>query len=126
MKPPRFSVRTMLVLVLLFGVASAVPVLWNRSSEFRRLADVYKALDEDAGRTVAYWSKKLAAPSEKSRSSGEAGAIDGSPPRDTGYYLEQIETDQRHQAIYRRTWLIYDRAARYPFLPLPPDQPEPE
>ncbi len=102
MKLPRvrFTVRRMMVAVAVVGTAfGSSVVLWRRAERFRRLAadhGMFRVRVND-GPECSMWFK-----------------VDGdttSPVR-----------DEWRRALAEK----YDRAARYPWLPVAPDPPEPE
>jgi hypothetical protein len=45
---------------------------------------------------------------------------------DLPYGDVSLRTDEGRAAWHAALWRMYDRAARYPWLPVSPDPPEPE
>jgi hypothetical protein len=110
----RFRIRTLMVAVAIMGVALAVAprvftfaLCWRRSY---RLAEIYRDSAMELRKSAIVWTE-----------------IEGCIPV-RGVRITVFRRDQmlRTAAHYDRLALKYDRAAHYPWLPVPPDPPEPE
>jgi len=53
MRLPRFRVCTLLILVLLVGVGVWGCMMWQRSAEYRCMADTYAQMEQDEAAVVA-------------------------------------------------------------------------
>jgi hypothetical protein len=113
---PRIRVRTLAVLVLFSGLGLWGSVMWMRSAEYHRLAAVYAELEaserEELQRVVEYFTLLQRQIDEM----GIASPIDYEMEvvKREASARQEIESDQRNR-------LKYERAARYPWLPLPHD-----
>jgi hypothetical protein len=113
----RFTVRRLMVVVAIAAIAVWLPVILTRRAKYHRLAREF-----DAKATVA-------------RALGPHGVIhaDAVTIRATNVYVLQREPGSgpfdclgAHSDYYAAMKEKYERAARYPFLPVAPDPPEPE
>jgi hypothetical protein len=98
---PRLSIRILMALVMIAGLILAVAVMLKRSSDFRVLAQE----QEEAELTSMGYA-------DDARGEG------GDPQR--------VARGEQMAAFHRRLRIKYERAARYPWLPVDPDPPEPE
>jgi hypothetical protein len=94
----RFSIRTLMGIVAIIGLFMATTVMVKRSNEFRARA-----------RDLAYYAGMMDLDAYESREQM------GDLPR--AAHSEQVA------ACYRELKLKYERAARYPWLPVDPDPP---
>jgi hypothetical protein len=127
-KPPRFTVRRLMVAVAIVGVASALGVMTWRSSVYRSLAARHSQHEEGMRREVEGLEENLVnAPGRiaKAREAGDA--------EEEAAWLRGVAQWQEKLTPYRleiqksgRLREKYQRAARYPWLPLEPDPPETE
>jgi hypothetical protein len=97
----RISIRMLMALVAIAALIMAGGVLVKRSSEFRALAE------EQADSEMA--SLEYA---------GDARGERGDPQR--------VARGEQMAAYHRELRIKYERAARYPWLSVEPDPPEPE
>jgi hypothetical protein len=98
---PRFTVRRLMIAVAIIGLALALAVMLKRSGEFRALAE-----------KQAYYEAGSLAYADDARGEG------GDPQR--------VARGEQMAAYHRALKAKYERAARYPWLPVEPDPPEPE
>ena len=122
MKLPRFRLRTLLILVMLAGIAEQEnAALHMRSVEYGRLAaraefnensyDNMAKLDEEfAGMRIDAGSSEERSEFDRGRRKAAREAVDFRARRDYHASLK----------------LKYRRAASHPWLPVAPDPPEPE
>jgi hypothetical protein len=96
----RFTVRTLVVIVAIIGLAMAVVTMVRRSSEFREIAEEQADSEQ---MSMAY-------------------ADEGRGKNGDGQRVARGE----QMAAYRALRIKYERAARYPWLPVEPDPPEPD
>jgi peptidoglycan/LPS O-acetylase OafA/YrhL len=104
---PRFRLRTLLIAVAVAAMALSGLHLWRLSREYRRRADQYSS-------EHFIWEGDGAA---------ELEARQRMSPAEWEAYM-----DRRYQEILRwrqHMQAKYRRAARYPWLSVPPDPPEP-
>lgn len=106
MRPPRIRIRTMMIAVAAVALALYGRHLWRLSGEYHRLAERYAA--------PIRWAED---------SNAELEARQRLSPAEW-----QVFSDRMYQARVR--WQTgmerkYRRAARFPFLPVAPDQPPP-
>jgi hypothetical protein len=112
MRLPRVRIWKMMVGVALIGITMGASIigtqLWARSTLYRALAICYEGFAKTARRSL--W--------EGRETPFRGGAMRLRPTRRTEL---QISAER-----YERLWRIYDRAARYPWLPVAPHPPEPK
>ncbi len=129
----RFTVRRMMVAVAIAAVATGCVTFWKRSTDFHRLADQYGQLESDE----SAWLSSILEHQEWTKKHGRAGIPFDLPPvppsellKSDAEIIAEIddEAKRRREKIewYRPRRLKYERAARYPWLPVAPDPPEPE
>ena len=107
MKVPRFRVRTLLVLVALAGLASEGVMLWGRSAEV-----------STAGPRSPSWHERENAETEAWMCRVWTGYLGKTGiPGDSSRY-------NRARERYAGLKLVYQRAARYPWLTPPHDPAE--
>jgi hypothetical protein len=139
MKLPRvrFTVRRLMVAVAVVALAIYGTILWRWSTEFRRLALGAEYQERIYGEHYEILNAFL----------GEAGGItrysEGEPPPavlnlDASMLSEEEKTPLRPEIAIKAARMLritrhyeqlkfkYRHAARYPWLPVPPDPPEPE
>ena len=105
MRPPRFRLRSMMILVAVLALSLSAAVLWRRREHYRRLAEAY-ALTEMV----------LRVDSNMARGSAAFPLLDLS---------ESMDRNARQADYYARLRRKYERAARRPWLPVEADPPEP-
>ena len=99
MRPPRFRTRTLMVAVAVVAVLLGAGVkLRRRREHFAAMADTHEAMTHAGGSVFG-------GPEERERA--------------WAWFDKRYEFDKAMAEKYRR-------AARYPFLPVPPDPPEPK
>lgn len=113
MRMPSFRVRTLMIAVAAAAVATAVVSLWSRSTEFARMAAICGLNEAKATARAKSATRALA------RDPKGPAAL---PWRQSG------EPEHSHAQIFRYRALRqkYLRAARYPWLAIEPDPPEPK
>jgi hypothetical protein len=146
MRPSRFKVRTLLILVMLAGVGVGGYVLRRRSAEYRRLAESamsaemelaelasgFRGIADDESRWLECFSNLRPAPFGPERVAA-ARRVAGLPVSS----LDEIRADvdefrclatvcERRRDRQAGIKLKYQYAARYPWLPVEPDPPVPE
>jgi hypothetical protein len=113
----RFTVRRLMIAVAVVAIAVWLPIILTRRAKYHRLAREF-----DAKATVA-------------RAFGPRGSLhaDAVDIRVGTVYVFQREPNGApfdcvgaHSDYYAAMKAKYERAARYPFLPVAPDPPEPE
>jgi hypothetical protein len=97
---PRFTVRLLMAVVAIVALATAVAVLASRSNQFRALAEEQA---EAEATSLAY--------------ADDARGRDEDPQR--------VARGEQMAAYHKSLKLKYERAARYPWLPVEPDPPMP-
>jgi hypothetical protein len=97
----RFTVRRLMVLVALAGLAMAVATLVKRSTEFRALAEEQADAEQ---MSLAY---------------ADEGRGEGGDP-------QRVARGEQMAAYHRELRIKYERAARSPWLPVDPDPPIPD
>src|SRR5262245_11372892 len=97
----RVSIRMLMALVAIAALIMAGAVLLKRSSEFRSLAE--EQADSEMG-SLEY--------------ADDARGERGDPQR--------VARGEQMAAYHRELKIKYERAARYPWLSVEPDPPEPE
>ena len=116
----RFTVRRLMVAVAVVGIAFYGLVLWRRSAEYRRLADEAERSEMKA----IVGAKQADAVAARFRRMPEKVTSEGvnlqSRYSAEGTHLRRLSQDRA------RAKIKYRRAARYPWLPVAPDPPEPE
>ena len=96
----RFSIRTLMILVAIAALIMAGAVLAKRSMDFRALAE------EQADSEMASLEYV-----------DDARGEHGDPQR--------VARGEQMAAYHRELKIKYERGARYPWLPVAPDPPEP-
>jgi hypothetical protein len=113
----RFTVRRMMIVVAIAAIAVWLPVILTRRAKYHRLAREF-----DTKVTVA-------------RALGPHGGVHANAVaiRVANVYVLRQEPGSgpfdcvgAHSDYYAAMKAKYERAARYPFLPVAPDPPEPE
>ena len=107
MRLSRLTTRRLMVLVAVVALITGTFVTWQRQRRYRELAVEY-ARRERSGRALRKWIAADRVPARGARSVGIL--IDGIP----------IDVKLERTARLRAE---YERAARYPWLPVPPDPP---
>jgi hypothetical protein len=97
----RVSIRSLMALVAIAGVAMAVAVMARRSNEFRALAEEQADAEQ---MSLSY--------------ADDARGENGDPQR--------VTRGQQMAAYHRELRIKYEWAARYPWFPVDPDPPIPE
>ncbi len=106
MRPPRFRLRTMMILVAVLALSLSAAVLWLRREQYRRLAEVYSLTE-----------KVLRVDSHMARGTAAFPLLDLS---------DSMDRNARQADYYARLRRKYERAATRPWLPVAPDPPPPE
>jgi hypothetical protein len=106
---PRFTVRRLMVAVAIVGLIAGVGrAISQRSARFRMLSEKHRA---------KHWDEPI------------VRDVEGTGP-DSGEenpaLVELGRRDAAQQAFHRRMAEKYERAARYPWLLVPLDPPEPK
>lgn len=109
MRLPRFRVRTLMVVVL---VSAYVVNLAIRNREFRRRAREHKV--------ISFGTMEHPRPLTPSPS-----GVLGKGALTTLFSRERLAPSPFHEQ-HDQMAIKYERAARYPWLPVPPDPPEPK
>jgi hypothetical protein len=104
----------MMVAVAIVGIALQTTVLVFRSREYRRLAERYRQLESN---TLGI-AERYGVHAEVYRGYGR---IDMAKDAERGAAESRLWHTHHHSLR-----LKYDRASRYPWLPVAPDPPEPE
>ena len=124
----RFTVRRMMVLVagvaFLLGAALQVQALRTRAARYSAIASQYRAKEfvarikerNDHSRWVEPFEWKAEYERDPGMRRMRASAEAGRGPR-----AENVKRVETYAALARK----YERAARYPWLPVDPDPPEP-
>jgi hypothetical protein len=107
----RFTVRRMMVAVAAVAVATSLGISWQRRQHFLRIT-VGFALRESAVQGQVLSSSRSLPRSLQLHVYDGNGTTWTVRPSNATYYAMMREK--------------YDRAARYPFLPVAPDPPEPQ
>jgi hypothetical protein len=140
MPPPQFRLRTLLVAVAVAGVAVAGGAMWRRGESFRRGAARHSEQQaewaEDAS-SKDVLAERCGNYARLARPGYNAGLPAGWDQR-TAESHSADEWDRmadearasaahsaRRAAYHSRLRSKYERAARYPWLPVAPDPPEP-
>jgi hypothetical protein len=98
---PRFTVRRLMIAVAVVGLALATAIMMRRSDEFRALAE--------------------------EQADNEAASLEYADDARGEHGDQQRVARGEQMAVYHRALKIkYERAARYPWLPVAPDPPEPK
>lgn len=104
MRAPRFRLRTLMLAVAIVAVALAADVCYRRHAAFGLRAEQCRR-----GASAAYMSEQAA----RLRNRFDHD------PRTTAAFFQRAE-------YYEALGAKYQRAARYPWLPVAPDPPPPE
>jgi hypothetical protein len=105
MNLPRLTVRWLMLVVAVMGSLSYGLRLWSLNRTFRLQAESHVARKAEA-RVREAWAAKMAK---------------------SGYLSARRVVAEASKAEYHDSLAIkYERAARYPWLPVLPDPPEPE
>jgi hypothetical protein len=97
----RFTVRRLIALVISAGLAMAGAIMVKRSSEFRALAEEQAEAEQTS---LAY----------------------ADDARGAGRDPQRVARGEQMAAYHRGLRIKYERATRYPWLPVDPDPPIPE
>jgi hypothetical protein len=100
MRLPRITIRRMMIVVALAGIALGLWTIKRRQEEFRELAGRH-----------GYFAGMM--------------GLDAWESREAGDHQRALNREEK-QAIHQRLQIKYARAARYPWLPVEPDPPAPE
>jgi hypothetical protein len=131
----RFTVRVALLGVALAGSSMWIARLVGLSRQYRERADGYRVRMRFAFLDDPTWAGRANGPAE---AAGRPLATGGRLPRpregaEARRYAEGVFPLPRYTApssalrsYYRDMIEKYERAARYPWLPVAPDPPEPE
>jgi hypothetical protein len=133
MRRVRYTVRLILVVVGVFGITMGVWVITNRRSEtFRERArhqaeEIFAIEDEipPSPEWESFWlsdDPKKQPPPGSFHPPGWSPPSSEDPPPIRAWRMSQARRLAYHEAMYHK----YERAARYPWLPVPTDPPEPE
>jgi hypothetical protein len=115
MKLPRFTTRHLLALVALAALGLGVVRLWWLRRHYPELAAAYRSMTADLTarpQAAMYWEDRWAAQFEGRRA---PAPWSGGPPYVPAFVAH-------HKAMEAR----YERAARYPWLSVEPEPPEPK
>jgi len=119
MRLPRFRLRTLLVAVAIAGLVCGGEVMRQRRTTFLERAAYHARLereDLESAAHFAFWARRLP-PNEVMHRRLKGGSED----------YHDYALDSSHTAeVNRRLRLKYERAARHPWLPVPPDPHEPQ
>jgi hypothetical protein len=146
MRLPRFRVRALLILVALAGISAGGIVLWGRSVEYVRRAESAdsheKSCDNLAKRWFAVGPDNLNLsrgydygilpphPDDSQRVAELLAKLPPPSPEELKAFLDSARrtgaSSERRRDYYAALRRKYCRAARYPWLPVSPDPPEPE
>jgi hypothetical protein len=128
MRLPRFTTRRLMAVVAVFGVASGLGVMAWRSSVYRSLAAWHSRHEEGMRREVEELEENLANASGRISKSRESGDVEEEAAwlRGVAQWQEKLTPYRREIQKAGRLREKYQRAARYPWLPVAPDPPEPE
>jgi hypothetical protein len=128
----RFTVRRLMVLVILAGVGIGGYVLLRRSAEYRHRTEAYASdvdfIEQQIRHDCAFIEEYQALSELRKKKQTDAPSVEGfrSDEDFIAFYLKSIEGERRYRDRFRQMQRTYERAARYPFLPVAPDPPEPE
>jgi hypothetical protein len=113
MRMPQFTIRRLMVLVMIAGLALG-------AESMRRRSHAYRARAAQCGQWVAVNKAMIG-------SIALGGTNPGVSAQETRRRIEAEEKSARRRAEhYQRLESKYERAARYPWLPVEPDPPMPE
>jgi hypothetical protein len=128
MRLPRFTTRQLMAVVAVCGVASGLGVMAWRSSVYRSLAARHSRHEEGMRREVEELEENLANVPDRIAKSREAGDVEEEEAWLRGVTQWQEKLSPYRREIQRAGQLRekYERAARYPWLPVAPDPPEPK
>ncbi|WP_435020113.1 hypothetical protein TA3x_001654 [Tundrisphaera sp. TA3] len=126
---PRITVRRLMILVaavaILLGARAEVARLRRMSRDYYVEAMLFGMQEQiaqaNAGRTREAW---LAEVREIERANGEGGMRMGRRNFDL-FPPPPPAVEKQSAEYYGKMRAKYERASRYPWLPLPPDPPEP-
>ncbi len=109
---PRFRVRTLLILIVLAGTAIGGYVLLCRSLDYRRRANYFRELEQQADGVLSDLGE-----------TGQLPELPGITPPDDGgaHFRAELERVKGMRDDWRRARLRYERAARYPWLAVAPE-----
>ena len=120
---PRFTVRRLMVAVAVAGCLSGAEVTRRRRDNLRSRAECHKLAIERAELEFApQTQKEWVTNSGRSYPSGRHAPTDDDPPHIADWRRSQARRVAFHEIMHREC----ERAARYPWLPVPPDPAEPE
>jgi hypothetical protein len=111
MRPPRFRLRTLMIAVVVVAILTAGAALMRRSAAFRRLAAHHET-------RMASWMSIHA--------ENANWAIDTANPARASQARWAVEEAWRAIEYHGSMRDKYERAARFPWLAVEPDPPEPE
>lgn len=129
---PRFRVRTLMIAVAVVGlIGAATGRFWQLRTLYSRRAAMH-ASKELWANTTGRWTR-ITAPIQFSDESDRDGVWVPPPPRSPAEVrLEDERIEQQMRAADRechyhaKMQKKYEYAAAHPWLPVPPDPPEPE
>jgi len=129
----RFTVRRLMIAVAIVALILGAELTRRRSAQFRLLARSYASAAEfdglilEGGTTTfrledgqireVHGSSSIRIPTD------EGGLVESAIDPTPGYDEDRLRRRAEYHDFLRRK---YDRAARYPWLPVAPDPPEPE
>jgi hypothetical protein len=121
---PRFTVRRLMLAVAIVALLAGAERLWRRSRAFSYLADEH-------GLRYDYWREEGLDHATGAAKHRDLAIIGDEESRQQHRRLAvqegEIAADLAKTAAYHeRLWRKYEHAARYPWLPVEPDPPEPE
>jgi hypothetical protein len=143
----RFTVRRMMVAVILAGICVGGYVLWARSRYFGSRAVIFAREESEARDSMQFYrdhweegresvrrrtlqrEQCLAARSDQADHRLKLAVIETNIAADENWleFAEyEIATQGRRSEYFARMKLKYRRAALYPWLPVAPDAPKPE
>ena len=147
MRLPRFRIRTMMIAVVVVALLTAAWRLQALSADydFRRAQAAAKAseswvsmksveaqiqkVDQKLSEVLAHWDTKLAADETGSLRQMMGGTVDDVKRVYERIHASSVSDLRRYTAAHEYYRLLerkYQRAARYPWLPVEPDPPKPE
>jgi type II secretory pathway pseudopilin PulG len=131
MRPSRFVLRALLILVLLAAVAIWGDSMRRRSAEYRRAAGRYAQMERNQVDALRRWNAIEAYRHFGIFPPGQVAPheIDEFKERsklDPTEIRHEIETIVARRERYRLARRRYERLARYPFLQVAPGRAEPE
>ena len=114
---PHFTVRRLMLIVAVVAVVLSGEKLRRAWRDRSLKAAEYAAEAESWSVDAARIQDMTAA----SRARGDVASL-----KRVAYLEEVVRSDRRLEGIYREKASRYARAARYPWLPVAPDPPEPK